>query len=194
MINWPLTFSILGPISLLVIGALINRYFERRPKLLVHYGHIAAFKLNDEARTDVFTHSVVLKNAGNTAANNVVIGHNILPNVVVFPAIQHEFRAVPDTGQEIYFPTLVPKETVTVSYLYKPPHTFKDINTYVRSDWGHAKVIKVDLQQIFPKWVTRLALFLMIIGLSAILYLCVVGINEVCQWCKKVEQATSHSP
>ncbi len=58
MINWLLVFKISTPILLLIFGALVNRYFERRPRLLAFYGHIAAFKLNDENRTNIHTHVV----------------------------------------------------------------------------------------------------------------------------------------
>ncbi len=37
-----------GAVALLVTGGLIDRLFERRPKLLVYYGHVASFQIIPE--------------------------------------------------------------------------------------------------------------------------------------------------
>ena len=180
MIEWNIVLDIIKPIFLLLIGALIARYFERKPKLLTHYGHIATFRVRHDTEFDVFTHSIVVRNAGNTTARNITIGHNHLPeNYQIYPSVNHEIRRVPDTGNEIYIPALVPKEQITISYLYYPPTTYKDINTYVKSESGYARHIKVILQPQPPKLLVGIIWTLIGIGSVAIIYISYMGINAI---------------
>ena len=65
---------------------------------------------------------------------------------------------------------MVPGEEVTVSYLYFPPVTVAQINSGIRSDEGFAHAIPVLLQRIYPKWFTRMAAALMLIGLISLVY------------------------
>lgn len=142
-IDWTLVVKIAGPVETLVLGALINRYFERQPRLITYYGHTSAFRLRTLEQPEVYTHSIVIRNTGRKSANNVAVGHNVFPrDYQIFPAITHEIRKVPDTGDEIFIPSLVPGEQITISYLYWPPLTYDHINTYVKSD-GFAKVLRV---------------------------------------------------
>ena len=134
MIHWSLLWSITTPLVMLVAGALVNRYFERRPKLYTHYGHISTFRV----RT-------------------------------------HEIRKVPDKGNEIYIPSMVAKEQLTISYLYYPPTTFNQINTYVKSEVGHAHFIEVLLQPRPPKWILALIWLLMIVGAITLIYLFLIA-------------------
>jgi hypothetical protein len=179
-VNWILIFNIAAPIATLVLGALIARYFERRPKLLTHYGYISAFKLRDERQTPVFTHTIVVRNAGNSTATNIVIGHNHLPvNYQIYPPTRHEVRPVADTGDEIYIPALVAKEQITISYLYFPPLTYNDINTYVKSDEGLARVLNAILQPQPPKWLMFIIWTLVFAGAIALIYLFLVGVTYI---------------
>ena len=179
-VDWILVFNIVAPIATLVLGALITRYFERRPKLLTHYGTISAFKLRDEQKTNIFTHTIVVRNAGNTAATNIVVGHHHLPaNYQIHPPTRHEVRSVADTGDEIYIPALVAKEQIIISYLYFPPLTYKDINTYVKSDEGSARVLNVILQPEPPKWLMFIIWTLICAGAVALIYLFLVGVTYI---------------
>ena len=176
MIHWSLLWSITTPLVMLVAGALVNRYFERRPKLYTHYGHISTFRVRTDKEFDVFTHSIVIRNAGNSTATGICIGHNYLPpNYQIYPAIAHEIRKVPDTGNEIYIPSMVAKEQLTISYLYYPPTTFNQINTYVKSEEGHAHFIEVLLQPRPPKWILALIWLLMIVGAITLIYLFLIA-------------------
>jgi hypothetical protein len=56
--------KIASPILTLLLGAVIKHYTERRSKLVSFLGHISSFKLRDENQTPVFTHGVVVRNAG----------------------------------------------------------------------------------------------------------------------------------
>jgi len=178
-IDWNIVTTIASPIIALFIGAFLNRAIERRPRLITYLGHVGAHRLNqqDGSSLDVYTHSVVLRNAGSRPATNVRLEHPILPDFNVLPDIEHEVRDLPGGGREIVFPVLVPKEQVTISYLYFPPTVWNQINGGIKSDAGHAKVLNVLPTQQYPAWFNRIAASLMIIGLIAVLYVAVKAIG-----------------
>ncbi len=83
----------------------------------------------------VYTHSLVVRNTGRKSAQNVRIGHHVRPlNYDLAPPVFHWIGDVPNGGWEILIPTLVPGEQLQISYLYFPPLTWNQINSYVKSD------------------------------------------------------------
>ena len=74
-------------------------------------------------------------------------------------------------------PSLVPREQVTVHYLYFPPLLWADINTYVKSDEGLAKVLTVLPTPQAPAWQRRIALILLLVGVITIIYLGLAAIG-----------------
>jgi len=134
-------------------------------------GHVSAFTLQGEQPTAVFTHSVVVRNAGRLAARNVRLGHLNLPqNVRIEPQVEHTVSRNADGSGEIAIAVLVPKEQITVSYLYFPPLTWNQINTYTKSDDGFAKIINAIPTPQPPKVVAWLAWLLMFLGTSFSVY------------------------
>ena len=81
---------------------------------------------------------------------------------------------LPGGGQEILFPSLVPDEQVTISYLYFPPVTFREINSGVKSDEGLAKVIQVIPMRRYPQWFNVIVRILFFAGVLGVLYVLVV--------------------
>lgn len=144
-LDWNVLSNIASPIIALGVGVWINRKFEDRARLIAFYGHIAAFKLRDESHTsDVFTHSVVIRNTGRRAANNVLVSHRVLPvNFTVFPPAEHRVVQHPDGGADLVFPILVPNEQIIISYLYFPPIIYNQVTAEVRSNEGFAKILNV---------------------------------------------------
>ncbi len=135
--------KVISPLITLIIGALIRHYSERRSKLISYIGHVSTFSLNDESRTLVFTHSIIVRNAGRKTATNIRLGHNVMPpNVSLYPNIPYKIEKYTRGRSEIVIPQLVPKEQVTISYLYFPPTTLNLINSYTKSDEGFAKTYK----------------------------------------------------
>lgn len=133
-----------GPLLSLIIGAIIKHYTEARSKVVSFIGHVSAFTLQNEERTVVHTHSVVVRNAGRKAAHNVRLTHGVLPiDVTIYPPIQHTIERNADKSGEIIIPVLVPKEQITVSYLYFPPLLWNQINLNTKSDEGFAKIFNV---------------------------------------------------
>ena len=112
----------------------------------------------------------LLRNSGRRPATNVRLAHPYLPDFNVFPSVGYRVENLPGGGREIVMPTLVPNEQVTISYLYFPPTTWKQINGPVKSDEGLARVLQVLPTEQYPMWFNRLAAGLILIGLIALVY------------------------
>jgi hypothetical protein len=163
--------KIAGPTLSLVIGAVLKKYTEARSRVVSFLGHVSAFTLQDEEHTVVHTHSVVVRNAGRRAARNVRLTHGVLPpNVTIYPPVQHSIERNSDGSGEIVLPVLVPKEQVTVSYLYFPPLLWNQINNNTKSDEGFAKIINVMPVPRPSKGVIVAVWLLAFIGASFVLY------------------------
>ena len=174
-VDWTLFARYAAPVVTLFLGAALNRYLERRPKLISFLSHAAAVAVQppNGASFNVHTHAVVVRNAGGKPAMNVRLGHAILPNFSVYPQVAYQVMPLPAGGQEIVFPTLVPGEQVIVNYLYYPPTVWSDVNSHIKSDEGFAKVINVLPTPQLSPWLARLATFLMLLGGIASLYILV---------------------
>ena len=163
--------KLIAPTIAVIIGAAIKYFSSHKAKLISFIGHISTFVLQDETKTMVFAHSVIVKNIGNVAANNVRLGHNVLPqHITVFPNIKHTIERNDDESGEIVIPVLVPKEQITVSYLYFPPTTCGQINVYTKSNEGLAKILDVIPVPLPSKLFTGTIWFLVFVGLSLLLY------------------------
>jgi hypothetical protein len=186
--------KVVSPLLTLVGGAIIKHYAEARENVISYHGHVSAFRIsapvdpkkpgehpesavaiddreNDKKLTQVNTHSVILRNAGRRAAKNVRLGHNFLPDhLTVYPNVSHTVEKNNMSSPEIIFPTIVPNEQITISYLYFPPITVNDINTYAKSDDGFVNVVYA-IQMPLPskriKWATWALAF---VGASCALY------------------------
>jgi hypothetical protein len=135
-INWSAVATIAAPIIALFVGVWINRWFESRPVLISFFEHVAAFRTTPPSAPQiaVHTHAVVLRNVGRRSATNVRLRHNVLPDFVIWPEVQHHTEDLPSGGREIVIPTLVPGEQIIISYLYFPPVTFDQVNAGILSN------------------------------------------------------------
>ncbi len=163
--------KVLGPLLSLIFGAVVKRYTEAKSKVVSFIGHVSAFTLQNNERTVVHTHSVVVRNAGKKAAHNVRLVHGVLPvNITIYPPIQHSIERNPDDSGEIVIPVLVPQEQVTVSYLYLPPLLWNQINHSTKSDEGFAKIVNVIPMPQPSKTVLGAVWALMFLGASLLFY------------------------
>lgn len=180
-IDWELAATIGVPIITLFLGAIFNHFAERRPKLVSHLGFISSHKLEDHADGTpgprVNTHSVIVRNTGREAAENVRLGHNFLPRINVYPDVDYEIHELPGGGKEIVFPKLVPKKEVSITYLYFAPDTWDGVNTHIESDSGPAKVVTALLQVQPPNWYLNILRGLILLGLTTSVYFLVLGIR-----------------
>ncbi len=150
--DWDLLARIVGPVLGAFVGWGLARVSERRSKLVTYYGHVSAFLLNPPPPpppqpppppVPVFTHAVVIRNAGRKVAKDVRVSHNVLPpDFTIHPAVPHTVEQL-QGGVDIVIAQLVPYEEVTINYLYGPPTTYDQITRGVRSEDGFAKVLTV---------------------------------------------------
>ncbi|HRD71008.1 MAG TPA: hypothetical protein PK657_12785 [Legionella sp.] len=170
-INWPIVVDIAMPVILLIIGAGLNHFFERRARVITYLGHVSGIKLSKfEPPLTIYTHSIVIKNNGRKVANDIRLGHHTLPDFQVYPDIEYNVRDLPGGQKEIIIPKLIPKKEVTITYLYIPPITWDTINSHLESDDGPIQVIRVLPTPQIPPWAIRLLWFLISYGSIALLY------------------------
>jgi hypothetical protein len=175
-----LAVKIAVPLGTLVLGKYLDRWITKRPKLISYLGHASAFTLRGEHPGTVHTHAIVVRNAGRVAANNVRIGHYVLPeHFQLFPSIPHTVERNAGSVAEIIIPKLVPDEQITVSYLYFPPLLWSQIHAYTKSDEGFAKILTVLPTPQLSKWKSRAIWTLIFIGAASLIYLIVELILKV---------------
>ena len=163
--------KLLSPLIAALIGAIAKRYFEARPRLVTYLVWASAIPLPGQQNAQVNTHTIVVRNTGKKTANNVRIGHyHLPPSYQIFPPVSYEVVNVPNGAAEILIPTLVPNEQVSISYLYLPPLTCNQINSYAKSDECLAKVINVIPSPQVHKAVAFLFLSLAFVGASTLIY------------------------
>ncbi|KTD33836.1 hypothetical protein Lnau_2128 [Legionella nautarum] len=170
-VDWSLVTAIAMPVISLFIGAGLNSFFEKRAKLITYIGHVSGIQLSTPTGPLIInTHSIVLRNNGRKTANDIHLGHYILPDFQIQPDIEYQVNTLPGGQKEIVIPKLVPKKEITITYLYFPPNTWNQINTHLESDEGPIKVIRVLPTVQPPRWLVRILWFLIAYGLVALLY------------------------
>ncbi len=173
-VDWTVFATYAAPVLALFVGAALDRYLERRPKLLSYIAHSSAVKVQPPTGEafQVHTHSVVVRNAGRRSATNVRLGHNFLPpSFSVYPSVPYDVTDLPGDGKELIFPALVPGEQVTVAYLYYPPLLWSAIHSYTKSDEGFAKIVNVLPTPLPAPWLRRTWLAFVILGAITGLYI-----------------------
>lgn len=150
------------------IWATIDYFLGRRAKIIAHLGQQSSFSLTGENSPQVRTHSVIIANVGRRDATNIRLGHRVLPEFkFLFPATEtpaslFEVFGMPEEGgQEIVIPVLGPEQQVEISYLYAPPLSIKDVNTYVKSDVGPTRLLRLLPLSQYPVWLCFLGVQLL---------------------------------
>ena len=170
-IDADLAIKIGGPIVGGLVSVLVKDIYERRPRLVCFYVHSGAVGVKHEGSEIRFhTHALIVANQGRDTAKNVRLGHRNLPDFEIQPPIDYEVKEIPGGSREIVIPILGPRETITVNYLYHPPLYWNDVNIYVKSDAGHAKVLNVLPTPQWPWWAQRMIQFVIAYGLFAMAY------------------------
>lgn len=160
-----------APVITAIIGFILKAYFEAKPKLVTYLVHASAMPLNDDQQSKVNTHSIVVSNSGKKTANNIRIGHNILPkSYQLYPQLANEITFGENDSAEILIPTLVPGEQVSISYLYYPPIVWSQIHSYCKCDEVNAKYLNVVPTQQLSKPLLTILCSLVFIGASTVIY------------------------
>lgn len=178
-INFQLFLQIAIPIVAVIIGVFLEKKLIDRPNLFTFLSNTFAIysDIPDGQKLNVHTHSIVIQNSGKKTTKNVKIGHKFLPSFSIHPSIEYEVKDLTDGTKEICIPQLIPKERITINYLYFPPLLWSNINTYTKSDDGYAKVVNMQLQQQVPKWFSIIILIFSILGLSTFIYFIIIALK-----------------
>ena len=168
-----LYIQIVIPRVTLLLGFFINKISEDRAKLLHYYVNPASTTLSapDTDDTIVNTHTLIIVNNGRKTANNVRLGHNILPAFSIFPSCDYSVVDLPDGKKEILIPKIVKKERILVNYLYFPPNTIRHINTYIKSDEGFSNKKDIQYTPILSKPIQLVFWLILILGSATSVYL-----------------------
>jgi hypothetical protein len=180
-LDWRVIAQIAAPLIALFVGAWLNRYLERRPKLVSYFGHVSSFTITqaNAANFVIHHHAIVLRNNGGLPAKNVRVSHLVLPDFNVWPTANYTVAKTTGGLTDIVFPAVVPGEEITISYMYTPPRTVGDVNHGIRYDDGFAIQIPVLLQRVYPKWFNALAAGFFALGVLSAVYLLWLGIRFV---------------
>jgi uncharacterized repeat protein (TIGR01451 family) len=171
-IDWSLVGTIAQPVLAFALGIVADRFFASRARLVSFFGHVSTHRATNPqgGQFVVYTHTVVVGNAGRATANNVRLSHNTLPDFSIHPPVPYRVEVLPSGEREIVFEKIVPKQQVTISYLYFPPLVAAQINAGIRSDEGFAKQLDVLLQPRPPKALLRVLYVLTLAGLVTVTY------------------------
>lgn len=158
-------------VTTVFITFLLNKYLHNRSRLVTYCLHVSAHKITDP-ECFIHTHAIVIRNAGRIAARNVRVGHYVFPSLscTVNPPIEYETKVM-DGATELVFPVLVPGEQIIISYLYLPPVVMGNVNTYIKSDEGFAKILNVIPSPKLPTWLEKTLYVLLFIGSLVVIYL-----------------------
>jgi len=173
-IDADLIAKIVAPLVSLLAGAIFKHYSEGRSRLVSYLGHVAAFSRLNAPK--IHSHSVVLQNAGKKSAFNVRVPHGVSTSVVNFqvtPSTHFTVETNPQGNFEILFPTLAPREQVTISYLYEEPIIWSQISGHPKSDDGLAEIVQAIPAPRPKRSFVFASVVLSFVGLSFLAYLVV---------------------
>ena len=176
ILDWHIVVAILKLIVPAGVGAMIERLLQRRSKLICYYSSIATHTIDAQPPIQVHTCSIVIRNDGRAAAHNVVIPHLLhMMNVHVLPPVPYQLNPLPGGAEELVFPLIIPKQEISISYLYYPPLVLNQIHSRPRSDEGFAKFVPMNLTRNLSRAKRTAILIVFTAGLLAILYLLIAG-------------------
>lgn len=183
-IEWNVVATIAAPIVALLLGVVLDRAFGYRPKLIMYFGHSSATRLVPDPPAQPFSvhsHSLFVRNNGRAPARNVRISHAVLTNFSVWPQVPYQVNDLPQGGREIVFPVLLPRQTITITYIYFPPVVFTQFRTGVQSDECIAKGTTVFPAIMPPIWFLVVSGLAQAIGIITVLYLGYIWLHRALQ-------------
>jgi hypothetical protein len=171
--------EILVAIITAIIIKLIDYRFAKQSKVVFFYTNAAQFNIPGAPNQPAFvTHTITLAlwNTGRAIADKVRLVHYYLPrNYQVWPPMATAVNVLPSGHRELEIPQILPNQIVYVSYLDFVPLTSQMIVQIEAKD-HRADPMSFQFTKVYPQWVNRLLLGLVILGLVvAFRYLYILG-------------------
>lgn len=161
-----------------IIVRLLDYRFAKRSKVFFFYTNAAQFHIPVANQPGVTAHTITLAlwNTGRAVAEKVRIVHYLLPNhYQVWPPMATVVNVLPSGHRELELPQILPNQIVYVSYLDFVALTAQMI-TQIEAKDHMAAPMPFQFTRVFPPWVNRALLGLVILGLVvALRYLYIWG-------------------
>jgi len=155
--------------------------YRKRIKLEAFILHVASHPIPG-SNSIINTHSVLIRNSGNTTATNVRLVHEHMPDgvtVTVYPPVNFErkqYKPEPSSdiqyGGEILIEMLRPQEQYVFAYMYPAGITARSIGLSVKHDAGIG--LRYDIPNItpmLPGYLIKLFWLFLIVGFLVCTYL-----------------------
>jgi len=149
----------------ILAGFILYKIQTKKPKLVSYLTNIASFFLPGPPPLTVGTHTITIQNNGRGAAEDIEVCHSQLPFFNVFPDTRYEVEDTPQGSKIIKFERLLPKQMITISYLYiNTPNSTVYLPLYARSKEMNAKIIRTFHSPIYPKKLQYAVGILLLLG------------------------------
>lgn len=184
-VDLEILLKILAPLLTTAVGILVRDRLTSKPRLIYALVHASDHPLGPVQQPGaqpapqaqhiqwIRTHSILIRNTGQQAAKNVRVGHLLRPpSIQVFPPVFHEIVATtpnPEGPFEIVVPTLAPRETLTIAYLYTNT-TAHQIGSTVKSDEGLGQRVEAVVNAPWPGFLVPLLWALLFLGGCTAIY------------------------
>lgn len=169
--------KLLAPIVSALLIAGFKWYTEGRPRVISYLVQSWGVRIPDSSDGTpgavVHSHTIAVANTGRKPATAVRVTHGIkqtLPALAIHPPIQYTIETNPEGYLQIVFPVLVPKQQITISYLYFPPLLYSQVLGTVLSNEGMARILDVVPMARPSRFVSWGTSILATIGGSVIVY------------------------
>lgn len=168
---------------------LLNSSQRHRPRLIRGTRHAFTFLVDQplidpqtkqvvQPKQTVNTASVVIHNSGKQTATKLEVVFNWKPMCLnMWPSRHMEEKIEADGRYVIIFDSLAPNEFVGLELLAVNTNLPGLVN--VRSDQGTATEVPMGPQRIIPTWQRKLWTVLIWVGLAAVAYLVLVGLQWI---------------
>ncbi|MBI1803245.1 MAG: hypothetical protein HY033_00455 [Ignavibacteriae bacterium] len=114
------------------------------------------------------THALTIQNIGTEIAHGIEIAHRTKPDLFKLnPERIYSEPPIPSGEHLLTIPSIAPGEFITIEFL---SYGVYPQLLYVRSDWGHARKIDIQPQQVMPKWAARIYQILLYAGIYFVAY------------------------
>lgn len=184
-VDLEILLKVLAPILAGALAVIIKDRWSAKPRLIYSMIHAADHPLAPQPVPGApagqagqiqwaRTHSILIRNTGAKAAKNVrIVQLRKPPSIQVWPPVFHEVVATtPDASGpfEIVFPSVAPKESITIAYLYMQDLTAQQIGWFIKSDEGTAERVEAVVSAPWPQYLQKFLWVLLFVGGSTLIY------------------------